>query len=185
MHNYRGWPRKDGTQEKDIAPVLTQYLKLEAHKKVCLGSLHSTPRTPVASVRAKEISARLLARMLHPEDQEVLPADCTSDLEHVCTVPLAEVPQGVSSLQQGSILVHRDADRLRAARNTCMHRNGKFNLTDIEDSATITCPAHGWKLDASRMCYINPAGETTVPCTAAAASCKLLLVVQETGRIQS
>ena len=44
-----------------------------------------------------------------------------------------------------------------------MHRNGMFNLQDTEDDVILACPNHGWKMNAEKMCYVNPSGDRPHP----------------------
>lgn len=67
-----------------------------------------------------------------------------------------ELSLGTQIVLDGAIVVNvSETGRVRACWNRCKHQGGKFGSSD---DSTLTCPHHGWKLDASTMTYANPIG---------------------------
>jgi CMP-N-acetylneuraminate monooxygenase len=67
----------------------------------------------------------------------------------------------VTLLDDGNIIVYKsDQGVIRAARNRCIHQGGRFASPD---GCFLTCRNHGWRLDASDMRYVNPAGQLRLP----------------------
>ena len=101
--------------------------------------------------------------IFHAEDSDIEPPENISGMQFVARVCKSDIPLGVSGLRNNDIILFRDDNVVKAAMNNCSHRNGKFNLSDIEDISIVTCPNHGWKMDASRFVYTNPSGDRSHP----------------------
>lgn len=112
---------------------------------------------------------------LHPEDDEFDAPNSFDNGIPVTEVPLNDIPQGVSTLEGNKVLVYRSGDAIRACENACLHRQAMFGVQDIEDPV-LDCPLHGWKLDVSKMCYVNPIGGRRQP--------ELLTTVTAAGNLQ-
>lgn len=77
----------------------------------------------------------------------------------LATVQEAELAVGVNFVNDGALIVYKDSHgRTRATRNRCRHQSGRFKP---EAGCVLTCPNHGWRLDVSRMEYVNPEGGVT------------------------
>ena len=71
-----------------------------------------------------------------------------------------ELRDGVNLLRRAgkNFIVHKARDgTLRACENLCRHQGGTF-APDIEDSESciVRCTRHYWKLDVSKMEYVDP-----------------------------
>lgn len=74
----------------------------------------------------------------------------------VAKLPKDELKPGVHIVHQGTVIIDvSKTGTVRACWNRCKHQGGKFG--SIDDSI-LTCPHHGWKLDATTMTYENPIG---------------------------
>lgn len=61
----------------------------------------------------------------------------------------------------GEVIVHVAEDgAVRACANRCSHQNARFHLPD---QCVLTCPFHGWMLDASTMRYLGPMAHMKQP----------------------
>lgn len=70
-----------------------------------------------------------------------------------------ELKQAVNFLEGGDIIVFKsETGRLRATRNRCKHRAGRFKRTGT-DCQVVTCANHGWRLDTQTMKYVEPVGK--------------------------
>ncbi|XP_071962455.1 cytidine monophosphate-N-acetylneuraminic acid hydroxylase-like [Antedon mediterranea] len=72
----------------------------------------------------------------------------------------ADLQDGVSFIHRSEnqkFIIFKDSDEFTACKNVCKHQGGSFAV-DMEDmtNCTLKCSRHGWKLDPSTMCYINP-----------------------------
>jgi CMP-N-acetylneuraminate monooxygenase len=80
------------------------------------------------------------------------------------------------TVAKDGVIVHRDAaGNVRAAKNRCRHMGGSFPQGR---GCKLTCPRHGWTLDASTMRYDNPRGELVQPELEVEASDDLLQVFE-------
>ena len=78
------------------------------------------------------------------------------DKRLVCTLREVDLTGPVTFLADPDVLVYRDgAGGLRATRNRCRHKGGRFGKGG---GCVLTCANHGWRLDLSRMEYVNPVG---------------------------
>lgn len=71
-----------------------------------------------------------------------------------------ELKEGINifSCGKSGFIIYKNADGdLRACENICRHQGGTF-APDIEDlgSSVVKCTRHEWKLDVSKMEYVNP-----------------------------
>jgi CMP-N-acetylneuraminate monooxygenase len=74
----------------------------------------------------------------------------------LATFQVRDLDDGVTLLaNEGVILYKENQAQIKATWNRCKHENGRF--LSVED-CVLTCPNHGWKLDASTMTYVNPTG---------------------------
>uniref|UniRef100_A0A803T1W1 Cytidine monophosphate-N-acetylneuraminic acid hydroxylase n=2 Tax=Anolis carolinensis TaxID=28377 RepID=A0A803T1W1_ANOCA len=73
----------------------------------------------------------------------------------------AALKEGINFLRNKadgkSFILYKDADTVRACKNTCKHQGGVF-IADIEDltGKCVRCTKHNWRLDMSIMKYVNP-----------------------------
>ncbi len=70
---------------------------------------------------------------------------------------MSELKQTVNFPGGGDFIVFKgETGRLRATRNRCKHRAGRFKRTDCQ---VVTCANHGWRLDVETMKYVEPVGK--------------------------
>lgn len=76
--------------------------------------------------------------------------------ERLIFVSPEELKPGVNFLDEGKIIVYKDATgKMMATKNRCKHQGGSFHKTN---DCTLTCSRHGWQLDPSTMTYLVPTG---------------------------
>lgn len=82
--------------------------------------------------------------------------------EEIFRLDIDTLKCGVNFVNNGNLIIYRGEDQVfRAARNTCRHQRGRF--VQKESGPCITCPHHGWVLNAKTMSYENPAGHIKQP----------------------
>jgi len=68
----------------------------------------------------------------------------------------------------GGMVLWRDAERIHAWQDLCVHRGAKLSLGTVRDGGTVrkdclVCPYHGWEYDGSGRCVHIPAQPDRVP----------------------
>ena len=77
----------------------------------------------------------------------------------ICTFP--PLPPGTHLVAEGSVIVHvTDALQVTAAANVCQHAGARLGQPK---GCVLTCGFHGWRLDASRMRYLEPHANVEQP----------------------